>query len=711
MKFTRQLEYNAVPEWRDYYIRYKFLKRLIKKQEDDTRRDSRASFSSFVESDAHQHLLSLDKSHSESGFIEILDQELDKVDNFFITKEREFTSATETSVSSLNGLRAAEDDSALKEQMVQLYLNISELRNFSTLNREGFRKILKKYDKHFGSQLGAWYLERVSQKALGKVEQLHSMITSIEESFARRFTRGDRVAAQEMLSEALHDMVIWERNTVWRDMLRLERRANSIKSERQEKFDLFKTLAPLFSAFIVAILLLVIPIFPSDKWEAQKCLSILVFVSIFWAFEVLPLYITAFVVPFSVVVSQVMLSDGANPTPLEAKDAAKAVFAAMSSSVIFMILGGFTIAAAMSKLRLDKELAYFVLAKVGTKPSTVLFSMIMLGGFLSMWVSNVAASVLCVSVITPLIQELPPKSSYVRALLIGIAFSCNIGGMLTPIASPQNAIALSQLASSYPDKAITFFDWMVVVLPQGLIMLVFTYFWVAFVYRNSMKKVAIPPRMSRPSTSFTQTQWFVIVINILTIVLWIVEGAIEDYVGAPGVIGLIPIIVFFGSGLLDKDDFNNLPWHTIYLVAGGSALGAAVKQSQLLSSVGSALQTALEGQSAWTCAMVFCLFVSIVTSFISHTVGALILMPIVIDVGYRLGHPQFFCMAVALALSGASALPISSFPNVNAVSILDETGVSYLRTKDFIKAGLPLTIMVSCIVLTVGYGMSNALGW
>ena len=35
---------------------------------------------------------------------------------------------------------------------------------------------------------------------------------------------------------------------------------------------------------------------------------------------------------------------------------------------------------------------------------------------------------------------------YARALLLGLAFSCNLGGMLTPIASPQNAVALEALS-------------------------------------------------------------------------------------------------------------------------------------------------------------------------------------------------------------------------------------------------------------------------
>lgn len=62
------------------------------------------------------------------------------------------------------------------------------------------------------------------------------------------------------------------------------------------------------------------------------------------------------------------------------------------------------------------------------------------GLFLSMCISNVTAPILLLSVVLPILHELPSSSAYARALLFGLAFSCNLGGMLTPISSPQNAV-------------------------------------------------------------------------------------------------------------------------------------------------------------------------------------------------------------------------------------------------------------------------------
>jgi phosphate transporter len=79
--------------------------------------------------------------------------------------------------------------------------------------------------------------------------------------------------------------------------------------------------------------------------------------------------------------------------------------------------------------------------------------------FLSMGISNIASSVLCTSVLLPVIRDLPRKSRYVKAMVLGLAFAANIGGMLSPISSPQNAISLSEYNSVFPSEQLGFGSW------------------------------------------------------------------------------------------------------------------------------------------------------------------------------------------------------------------------------------------------------------
>ena len=107
---------------------------------------------------------------------------------------------------------------------------------------------------------------------------------------------------------------------------------------------------------------------------------------------------TSLLVPFLVVVLQIARSDETN-TRLKPTEAAKYIFGAMWTPVIMLLLGGFTIAAALSKYHIAKLMATFVLSKAGTKPRTVLLTNMFVAMVASMWISNVAAPVLCFSII------------------------------------------------------------------------------------------------------------------------------------------------------------------------------------------------------------------------------------------------------------------------------------------------------------------------
>lgn len=95
---------------------------------------------------------------------------------------------------------------------------------------------------------------------------------------------------------------------------------------------------------------------------------------------------------------------------LTSKQAASYVFAAMWTPVIMLLLGGFTIAAALSKYNIAKMMATFVLSKAGTKPRTVLLTSMGVATFASMWISNVAAPVLCFSIVQ--VSQSPSPSMY-----------------------------------------------------------------------------------------------------------------------------------------------------------------------------------------------------------------------------------------------------------------------------------------------------------
>ena len=115
--------------------------------------------------------------------------------------------------------------------------------------------------------------------------------------------------------------------------------------------------------------------------------------------QVIPLFVTSLLVPMLCVLLRVLRTDDKHHTRLPAPAATKYIFAAMWTPVIMLLLGGFALAAALSKYDIAKRMATYILSKAGSKPRNVLLMNMFVAMVASMWISNVAAPVLCFSII------------------------------------------------------------------------------------------------------------------------------------------------------------------------------------------------------------------------------------------------------------------------------------------------------------------------
>ncbi len=166
---------------------------------------------------------------------------------------------------------------------------------------------------------------------------------------------------------------------------------------------------------------------------------------------------------------------------------------------------------------------------------------------------------------------------------------------------------------------------------------------------------------------FTGVQWFISAVTVVTIVLWCVTHQLENVFGDMGVVAIIPIVLFFGTGILTKEDFNNFLWTIIILAAGGLSLGKAVSSSGLLHTIAGTITEKVEGMSLYGVLVIFAALILVVATFISHTVAALIILPLVhtVGAGMKEPHPNLLVMGSALMCSAAMGLPTSGFPNMS----------------------------------------------
>ncbi|KAF2470772.1 uncharacterized protein BDR25DRAFT_343012 [Lindgomyces ingoldianus] len=634
---------------------------------------------------------------------------------------------------------------SLKRRTISIYVNLCELRSFIQLNKTGFSKVLKKYDKILDRKLKSAYLAEHVDRGYPfqkpTIENLAENLTRIETAYSRICTKGDVAEAKRELRLHLREHVVWERNTVWREMIGIERKAQAanigirqtmlgratdprkvrlqgdeIEPELKEvstpigKYQCprwlfsstFYTLVLILALFFV---LLFVPFM--EKPEQQNCLAMVVFISLLWATEAIPLFVTSLLVPFLAVTLRVVRSDAKPHARLESKQAASYVFSAMWTPVIMLLLGGFTIAAALSKYNIAKMMATFVLSKAGTKPRTVLITNMFVAMFASMWISNVAAPVLCYSIIQPILRNLPSDSDMTKALLLGIALSSNIGGAASPIASPQNLIALQNM-NPEPSWGVWFF----VALPVCIISILLIWLLLLVTFKPGRNTTIVPIRPLKDH--FTGIQWFISIVTLITIALWCVSHQLEPIFGDMGVVAIIPLVLFFGTGILTKEDFNNFLWTIIILAAGGLSLGKSVNSSGLLHTIAQSITERVDGMSLYGVLVVFAALILVVATFISHTVAALIVLPLVQQVGQAMlqPHPNLLVMGSVLMASAAMGLPTSGFPNMTAIMMEDgRTGQRYLEVKHFLTRGIPASLITFVVVITVGYGLMLVVGF
>ncbi|ORZ15033.1 SPX domain-domain-containing protein [Absidia repens] len=608
----------------------------------------------------------------------------------------------------------------LRARLINLYVSLSELESYIDLNKSAFQKILKKHDKVLDGDLRSQYLKKMvldSRPFMPQtIQVLQSQILRVEKLYANAFCQGDTHLALRQMKSHLRDQVTYDRNTVWREMVSQERRKldahvkNATQSRKkysvgfiQLEASLIRHMCFFLLAIVVFIILLNVHIFAHQS--ENYCFALLIFAAIMWATEAVPLYATSLLIPFLVVLLGIMRNE--DGSPMDAKTASKEVFASMFSDTIMMLLGGFALAAALSKYGIAKAFATHVLSRAGTRPRWVLLAIMFVSTFLSMWISNVATPVLCFSLIDPILRTLPDHTSVGSCLILGIALASCIGGMTSPISSPQNIITL-QYMNPNPGWGI----WFGAALPIAIICIFTCWSLLLLIYRPDRDV----PRLNKikPTTGkVSMTQVFVMFISIITIALWCAESSIQDAVGSTGVIAAIPLFMFFGTGVLNKDDLNAFLWSVVVLAQGGMALGNAVTSSGLLQDIALQIKDGIQDLPVIAILAVFAFLILVFSTFVSHTVAALVIIPIVQQVGQTLPtpHPNLLVMGAGLACSAGMGLPVSGYPNMTASGLEDRFGNPYLTSRDFIVTGVPTSVVCTLLIFTLGYGILSAVGY
>ena len=345
-------------------------------------------------------------------------------------------------------------------------------------------------------------------------------------------------------------------------------------------------------------------------------------------------------------------------------------------------------------------MAKTLLKPFGKKSENVLLGFLLITGLFSMFVSNTATAAMMLTFLTPVFKQLPPEGKGRIALALSIPLAANLGGMGTPIGTPPNTIALKYLNDPEGlNLGVGFGQWMMFMVPLVAVLLFIGWMllkWM-FPFKQKTIKLTIEGGMKRDKQTY-----IVIVTFIVTVLLWLLDSVtgINSYT-----VALIPFIVFAMTGVISRQDLEEINWSVIWMVAGGFALGYGLNQSGLAA-------LAVKSIPFGDFSPLFILILSgilcyALSNFISNSATAALLMPILVVVcsamGDKLdaiGGTSTILIGIAVAASSAMVLPISTPPNALAYA------TNLVEQKDMAKTGL----VVGFISIILGYTLLYFIG-
>ncbi|MHA1917982.1 MAG: SLC13 family permease [Candidatus Ranarchaeia archaeon] len=417
----------------------------------------------------------------------------------------------------------------------------------------------------------------------------------------------------------------------------------------------------------------------------QRILTLLSIGAIFWITEIIPLAATSLLIALL--------------QPLLGINSFTKALSPFFDPIVVLLLGGFLLARAIDKHELDQYIANLIIKRVGKKPKTVVLGLMLTTAFLSMWISNTASAALMIAITLPICQELTQKDkNFEKIAILSVAYSATLGGFLTLVGSPPNALASAFLLEMV-GKEIHFISWIMYALPLSIV-LIFTTWVVLFrLFPIKITEIDLSEKYfsnSKEKIPFTFNQKVTSVIFILTIFLWLTTS----FHGlSSSMVAIISSILLFSTKQLNKEDFKKIEWGTLVLFGGGLSLGVALGESGISSYFVNFI-TATVGDGNIFGIVLFLGIITFIFSIVaSNTVAASVFIPISINIALHTGiNPTILAVLVSTTSSTDFLLPVGTPPNAIAYS----TGK--ITIQDMIKAGLIPSILG--VLLAVIFSMT-----
>ncbi len=376
---------------------------------------------------------------------------------------------------------------------------------------------------------------------------------------------------------------------------------------------------------------------------------------------------------------------------------------AYMTDAVFFIFGILAVAVGVAKTGLDKRIGLILLSRIKSAKAFAFVFMPMLAVAAS-FLSEHALVALLIPVlmgiykVTCKMHGVKKDRALAIFLLLGVCFAANHGGPGSPAAGGRNAIMVGYLADY--GMPITFLEWMKTGMPFVPIMS-----WVIglFMYLRLKPKFLVKDvnpsevvkREVRDMPKFGGQELAMAVILVLLVAAWVIIG---EHAGLGGPT-LYAVMAMFLFRILRWDDIQNgVAFDVVGLYAAACAMGVALKFTGgalwLASSFVSVLPDFLTKGDGLVIGV--SLLTGVMTNFMSDGATVAALGPIVLPMA-TLANVSVWKVGLITSFSSSFAnFLVVGTPN-NAICFGmgkdPETGERLLDVMDFVKYGLPVTIL------------------
>ena len=406
---------------------------------------------------------------------------------------------------------------------------------------------------------------------------------------------------------------------------------------------------------------------------AWRVTAIGALMAVWWVTEALPLSATALL--------PICLFPFLGVTSIEAATSPYA------HPVLFLLLGGFIIALAMERWNLHRRIALRILSLVGTRPAYLIGGFMATTAGLSMWISNTATTAMMLpitlSVIATLREEAtenaPLDDAFIVALLLGIAYSANIGGLGTLIGTAPNALFAAFLSQNYGID-IGFTAWMTVGIPLALLLLFLTWLTLTrFLFRVGRAPIAGADMLIRQELlelgPMNRGEKLTAGVFLMVVVLWVSRPVLDSQLPAFAItdtgiaifgallLFLLPVNLRRAEFVLDITWVKRIPWGVLLLFGGGLSLAAAIGDSGLAAAIGEAMADIETLPTLLVIAGVVAVIIFL-TELTSNTATTATFLPVVAGLAIGIGeNPILLAFPATVAASCAFMMPVATPPN------------------------------------------------